>query len=361
MKLRRTLTLVALSLCCLLIAPAVADSKGTINFPDIPGYKTLKCDLHVHTVFSDGQVWPTVRVDEAFRLGLDAISITDHIEYQPHKNDIPTNHNRPYEIAVQSAKEKNILLIKGTEITRSTPPGHFNAVFLRDVNPVDTKDLLEATKAAKDQGAFIFWNHPDWKPDKKGWFDIHTQLYDAGCINGIEVCNGDGYHLSGHKWAIEKNLTMMGNSDIHSPDISSAHTPEKHRTITLVFAREKTIDSIKDALINRRTVVWYQNQLIGPQEYLEQLLEQSVSIAAPHYRRGDYVWIEITNKCELDLAVKKIGGQGPASLVLPANAATIVRVKVDKEQTWLDLSYEVTNCLTAPGKGLPVEVGVPLQ
>jgi len=167
MKIRRTLTLVALSLCCLLIAPAVADSKGTINFPDIPGCKTLKCDLHMHTVFSDGQVWPTVRVDEAFRLGLDAISITDHIEYQPHGNDIPTNHNRPYEIALQSAKEKNILLVKGTEITRSTPPGHFNAIFLEDVNPVDTKDLLEATKAAQAQGAFIFWNHPDWKPDNR--------------------------------------------------------------------------------------------------------------------------------------------------------------------------------------------------
>ncbi|MHC4330495.1 MAG: hypothetical protein ACYSWW_20505 [Planctomycetota bacterium] len=47
----------------LLIAPS-AVYAAKINFPDILGYKTLKCDFHMHTVFSDGQVWPTTRVDE---------------------------------------------------------------------------------------------------------------------------------------------------------------------------------------------------------------------------------------------------------------------------------------------------------
>lgn len=99
---------------CLLLAPfTTAEAKHKINIPDVLGYKTLKCDFHIHTVFSDGQVWPTVRVDEAEREGLDAISITDHIEYQPHEQDIPTNHGRSYEIALRLAKEKNILLIRG--------------------------------------------------------------------------------------------------------------------------------------------------------------------------------------------------------------------------------------------------------
>lgn len=138
---------------CLLLAPfATADARLKINIPDVLGYKTLKCDFHMHTVFSDGQVWPTVRVDEAWRHGLDAISITDHIEYQPHKQDIPTNHSRPYEIALRRAQEKNILLIKGTEITRDTPPGHFNAIFLEDISLLDTEEFLDAVKAANNQG-----------------------------------------------------------------------------------------------------------------------------------------------------------------------------------------------------------------
>ena len=33
------------------------------------------------------------------------------------------------------------MLVRGTEITRDTPPGHFNAIFLQDVDPLDTKEL----------------------------------------------------------------------------------------------------------------------------------------------------------------------------------------------------------------------------
>ena len=123
---------------------AQAQVRNEIEFPDLPGYRTLKCDLHMHTVFSDGNVWPGVRVDEAWRQGIDALAITDHIEYQPHRNDVPTNHNRPYELAAGAARTHGLMLIRGAEITRDTPPGHFNAIFLNDVNPLDTEDFLEA-------------------------------------------------------------------------------------------------------------------------------------------------------------------------------------------------------------------------
>ena len=61
-----------------------------ISFPNIKGYKTLICDLHTHTVFSDGSVWPSIRVAEANKDGLDAIAVTEHIEYQPYKAHRPT-------------------------------------------------------------------------------------------------------------------------------------------------------------------------------------------------------------------------------------------------------------------------------
>jgi len=40
-------------------------------FPKIGDYLTLKVDLHIHTVFSDGSVWPDIRVQEALRDSLD--------------------------------------------------------------------------------------------------------------------------------------------------------------------------------------------------------------------------------------------------------------------------------------------------
>ncbi|HDR51185.1 MAG TPA: histidinol-phosphatase, partial [Mariniphaga anaerophila] len=128
-----------------------------IHIPNIPGFHTLKCDFHMHTVFSDGTVWPTVRVEEAWREGLDAISITDHIEYRPHSKDVVSDHNRSFEIAEPLAKSLNILLIRGAEITRSMPPGHLNALFIRNANLLEREDVFDALREARDQGAFIFW------------------------------------------------------------------------------------------------------------------------------------------------------------------------------------------------------------
>jgi len=39
-----------------LAALAAAQVRDPLPVPDLPGYKTLKCDVHMHTVFSDGQV-----------------------------------------------------------------------------------------------------------------------------------------------------------------------------------------------------------------------------------------------------------------------------------------------------------------
>ncbi len=217
-----TVLLIA-AICILSSSMAIAADRYEIDIPDIMGYQTLKCDFHMHTVFSDGSVWPTVRVDEAWREGLDCIVISDHIEYQPHKNDIPTNHKRPYEIAYGPAKAKNILLIKAAEITRGTPPGHFNVIFAKDIDALDTRgkaspdsktktedELIIALKIAREQGAFSFWNHPNWQArnGEQVWFDIHQKIFDEKLLDGIEVVNSK-YYDKAFEWALERNLTMF--------------------------------------------------------------------------------------------------------------------------------------------------------
>jgi hypothetical protein len=122
----------------------VTKARTPVNIPDVAGYLTLKCDFHIHTVFSDGQVWPNVRAEEAWREGLDAIAITDHIEYQPHKKDMNANLNRPYEIAKETGDNLKVLVVHGSEITRSMPPGHMNAIFLTNSTPLEQKDWMDA-------------------------------------------------------------------------------------------------------------------------------------------------------------------------------------------------------------------------
>ncbi len=183
-------------------------SRKIIHVPNIPGYQTLKCDFHLHTVFSDGTVWPTVRIQEAWEEGLDAISITDHIEYRPHSKDVIANHNRSFDIAEPLAKEQRILLIKGAEITRNMPPGHLNALFITNANLLERDDVFEALREARDQGAFIFWNHPGWKaqqPDSTVWWSEHTRLFNNKMLHGIEVFNDKEFYPEVLKWADEKN------------------------------------------------------------------------------------------------------------------------------------------------------------
>ncbi|MHC4518102.1 MAG: Sb-PDE family phosphodiesterase [Planctomycetota bacterium] len=355
---RSRVVLLSLAVFLFMAAGLWAQVRQEIQIPDILGYKTLKCDFHMHTVFSDGSVWPTVRVDEAWREGLDVISITDHIEYQPHEKDVPTNHNRPYEIALPRARERGILLIRGAEITRETPPGHFNAIFLDDIAPLDTEELLDAMAAASKQGAFIFWNHPGWKPDKKGWFDIHTTLYEKKHMRGIEVSNGRTYYPEAHEWALEKDLTFMGNSDIHGPSMLERTTSQEHRTMTLVFAREKSVGAVKEALFAGRTVAWYQNQLIGRAEYLDALFTAATAITDIEHGDDNIVRFRLRNASDIDLELDRTGRAGPKSLDLPGGAAALIRTKVADLEAPVELAYTVRNFLVGPGKNLPVSLKI---
>ena len=134
----------------------------------------------MHTVFSDGNVWPTVRIDEALRDGLDAIAITDHLEYTPKKDFIPVDLNAAWKIGEGYAKERNLILVHGTEITRKMPPGHFNALFINDASLIAKDSVWDAFEAAIKQGAFLQWNHPGWKSQQPDgipkMYEIHQRL-----------------------------------------------------------------------------------------------------------------------------------------------------------------------------------------
>ena len=338
----------------------VAVAAPPIDFPALPGYELVVCDLHMHTVFSDGLVWPTVRVDEARREGIDVIAITDHIEYQPHKGDVPTNHNRPYEIAAESAARQNVLLIRGTEVTRDTPPGHYNAVFLTDINPLDTPEFYDVFDAAAQQHAFVFWNHPDWQGLKKGeWSDYQQTLLDKGQLQGIEVCNGSAHYKQAHGYALAHNLTLIGNSDIHEPSLSQPITPDEHRTLTLVFARERSLPAVREALDARRTVVWWKNHLVGRPAELTALFPRCLEVRPPHRMSDKHLWAELVNHTELDFELTANGKHHPRTIKVPAESVRVVRFDRSTAGDEAGLAYNVTNFITAPDETLTVTLHLP--
>ena len=186
-----------------------------IRIPDINGYKTLKCDFHVHTVFSDGKVWPDQRVKEAWNEGLDVIAITDHLEYHPNKEISISDHNKSYEIAKKQGDAIGMLVVKGAEISRKKPLGHLNALFITDADTLDLPDSYDAINEAVKQGAYILWNHPGWPDDMSTIYPIHRKLIDEKKIHGVEIFNGWEAYPKVIDWCNEFGLAPFANSDIH--------------------------------------------------------------------------------------------------------------------------------------------------
>ncbi len=329
--------------------------RREINIPDIMGYKTLKCDFHIHTVFSDGMVWPTVRVDEAWEEGLDAIAITDHIEYRPHKQFVKGDHNASYEIALPRANEKNIILIKAGEVTRDMAPGHFNGLFIKDVNKLDTHNPIDALQAIVDQGGFVIWNHPGWlaqQPDTTKWYDIHHEMYKKGLIHGIEVFNEKEWYPISLDWCINKKLTMFGNSDIHDVCSHYYDVENSYRPMTLVFAKDRSQEAIKEALFAQRTAAWFDGKLAGKPEFLKALFNSSVSVKSvgKNAQNSEYLY-EISNSSVIPFEIENTKG---LKIVVPAESAIIVTLK----NTSLN-NVSINNLFIGTNKTLKMSIDLP--
>lgn len=375
-----------------------------IRFPDVEGYQTLVVDLHTHSVFSDGHVWPSIRVAEALRDGLDALAITEHLEWQPHRADLPhPDRNRAYEQALASLPEgSDLILIPGSEITREAPADHINAVFIRDANallqveanppkvqastPEEENQLRampqqlreegvldyymaanqwpaeEAVGAANRQGAFVFWNHPFFTRAHRTALarmtDFHRALIDAGQLHGIEIANGAFYSEEAHALALEHGLTMLGVSDIH--DLIDWDYPPRfgaHRPVTLVFAKERSADGIREALFAGRTVVWFKNLLIGREAALRPLLQAALDLEDAAYRNNlDVLDLSITNNSDADLQLRNLSPYSfmhdGDDLTVPQHGKLKLSVRTGRRLPEVELEFEVGNALVAPKQRL---------
>ncbi len=337
----------------------VAAQDRAIEFPDVSGYHTLIVDPHTHSVFSDGLVWPSIRIDESELDGLDLVAVTEHLEYQPHSEDIPhPDRNRSFVLATDHAERvgSELIIVNGAEITRQPPLGHVNAVFLNDANALRADDPMSVFREANRQGAFLFWNHP-WSYGTDGvaaLTDMHRSLIADGLLHGIEVANGNNYSSDALQIALDHDLTILGVSDIHglidwAYDIHGGG----HRTVTLVFASSRTAESIREALQARRTVAWMNNTLIGRDEVLMPLIEASLTVTEVVKRRQrDIVDVTLSNASDATFELANRGGhrfQDQASLIRVPAHGEVTLVVAGEPRSAFDLELQVMNAITAPG------------
>lgn len=360
--------------------PNIAAARR-INFPKLKdGRSVLAVDLHTHSVFSDGMVWPDVRVEEAKRDGLFAMAVSEHLEYQPKAADIPhKDRNRSFQVASEAAKVKPdatgvdkqpLIVINGSEITKLViQPGHMNAVFISDANKLPPKPGLSPVDAAREQlkeanaqGGFTFWNHPYWTaqtPNGVAILDpVHAEFIKKGLLHGIEVANGADMSDEAFKIAIDNNLTILGTSDIHGLidwDYDLEHGG--HRTATLVLTKNETADGLKAALKAGGTVAIYNDNLIGRKENVEAVVRGTLRLEVGEALPKTTVQgVSIINDSPVDYMLENMGPEGAYDeghvFTVKAGSSFTLLIRDVPDPARLSLNFKVLNTYVAPREHL---------
>ena len=363
--------------------PYVAGHKGLsrqeIVFPRVRGLQVIKADLHIHTIYSDGQVLPETRVWEAWRDGLDLLVITDHPEYL--ELALPQERDRAYGRALPLARALGLLLVRGAELTTLSGPRYTEedsdhvVAFVQEESPF-FGDFDTAVRSARDQGAVIIWAHPGprWVRDAK-------RLLELGWLDGIELRNGGrrggkgiGYHRGEPMfsqvmdWCLEHDLAVIASSDAHWPiDQMVDRNRGERREMTLVLAEGRDEKSIREAIKARRTLAYFGEMIWGREEWLRSLAESaldfSLTPSVQENRKRHYLLVANTSSFPFRLQVSRFEegeSAGQREFRIAERGQTLAPIKMNEGETDIRLRIILTNLLSGVDRPLVLERGLRL-
>jgi hypothetical protein len=251
-----------------------------------------------------------------------------------------------------------------------------NALFIEDTNPLLTgkhrgeetfATARKALEAAKAQQGFMIWNHPAWPRDfPDGVIKISKEqqsLFDEGLIQGIEVANGEYFNDSSLQVALDHDLTIIGASDIHGLiDYDYDINGGGHRTVTLAFANERSLEGIATALFQKQTVAVFDRQFVGRGNELKTLFESMVSFERLPAHRNDsqQTAVRISNASPIDIELEVMGdvslNKSAGYVTVPSQSSTTIIVLDHAPSDEIDLKLEWLNSWQAPKTHASIEV-----
>ena len=343
-------------------AELVDAHRTEIFLPMVNGYNVYKADLHTHTLYSDGSFMPSFRVQEAWQQGLDVIAITDHLEsrrteevmvkyLEKYVSDeypeavntfialeptpvgsIMVDLNFGIKAVQKEAERYGLTVIPGGEISRcGATIGHFNALFIEDCNAIYDPDPLTSIRNAKKQGALVMLNHPGYRRTNIDFSEVEKQAYAEGLFDGIEVMNGSSFYPGAINRAMDGGLFIAACTDVHGANKYNAF----ERPMTLIFAKDKTLESIREALEARRTLAMGFNTISGEEQLLKDFFKAGVKVEV--IRKSDSgTELLLTNTTPITYLIRQDGVN--QKRITPS---TSILIKVGKGKT--SFSFEVLN------------------
>lgn len=325
--------------------------RREIIVPQVRGLNVYKADLHLHTIFSDAHVTPEYRVQEAWLDGLDVIAITEHTEYRdyeqkmidflsgylpegtkavntnlldkgPEKGGIQADLNLPIRLAEKTAERYGIVVVSGMEISRTPETiGHYNALFTKDNNTIYHPDCYESFRRAKAQGALIVHNHPGWRRPSMEIGPFEQKAYDEGLIDGIETFNSADLYPQAIDRAKKYGFFMVGATDAHISVARDYLMRTPIRNMTLIFAKDKSQESLRQALLDGNAIAYGWGTLSGEEALLKDLFKASVQTRVERTDAKGTRTVAITNMTSIGYTLR-IEGDNPF-LLDPFTTATV--------------------------------------
>jgi predicted metal-dependent phosphoesterase TrpH len=249
----------------------------------------LKCDFHAH--FIEYHPNPMYTMQMLHAAGYDCIALTEH-------NHLLTGFAMEQRFAAL-AREKfgdDFLVIVGEEVTMddSANSGHecmhvlslfpkYHVDTLIDKEPYSRfMPVAEAMPLVREAGGLMFLNHDIFSNRRaKKKLDTRWPHRDAYDLDGWEVGNGsvidwinderfpnilqDNLCLEDPATALAEGYILLSDTDLHGelPDLGIRR--DYHN---IVFAKERSLDGVREALKARRNVAVCGDKRIGLPEYL---------------------------------------------------------------------------------------------
>ncbi len=153
-------------------------------------------DLHIHTVYSDGTCTPFEIVDEAVKNGVGVISITDHDTIDAYSDSL-----------FDYAKEKNVELIKGVEIsTKAKRSGIHVLGYNIDLDNENLKEFLYRIRNARH----IYLHDVSKKLKELGYVVDEEKLDKIDSVTKAHIAN-DIIHNKENTALLMKNFHHIPN------------------------------------------------------------------------------------------------------------------------------------------------------
>jgi len=327
--------------------PVVYDLAG-VTRTEPARYEVLRGDFHMHTIHSDGQLSPADRVMEAWQYAYDVIAITDH------------GSLRAYDEALPTAKALGILLFRGVETGLSGQEhlvafGFSGGYELRNPHQwVETQEQAQVfyqdeLRRVVAAGGYVLYAHPHVGLREPVLWGI-----GQGLIRGMEVKNdvvgsewntveshGTYWYPFGFDWAVEHNLTVFANSDVHG---TRGDVPQ---ATTLVLAEDRSHEAVMEALRAGRTVAYFNNMLCAHKRVLELLMGSLVDVSITEVEDGR-AFLRLQNYGPVELTAQ-VAGLPLVPITLGPYQKVLVGVRRIPDAvtiTWKNLYIRTTENLT---------------